>query len=298
MLKWRRYFGHPMKRILFNLTVISIVAISGCFCSEAERAADQAVLDLGKRVFFSATERKQITPGPFRGSAKPQEGSLTISGIIAETNSFRRQHRLPPLQMSEELNSAARAKLHDIFSQNYFAHVSPSGKGVSYWVEQAGYDSAIVGENLALGNFLDDTDLVKGWMNSPGHRENILNPRFTDIGVAVGKGDVEGAYVWVAVQILAKPMSACPQVDEALEREITRSQQELEDLKSEMADLQARLQEDMPDDGSSQGELDDYNQHVQEYNQLVSQYNQLLVTLEQKIDEYNDQVEAFNACAG
>jgi len=276
-----------MKRNLLVIIVISIAAALSWYSSEMEQASRQAVLDLGKRIFLSATARKQITRGPFRGSVKPQEGTLTVSGIIAETNSFRRRHRLPPLQMNENLNSAARAKLHDILSQNYFAHVSPSGKGISYWVEQAGYDSAVVGENLALGNFSDDADLVEGWMNSPGHRENILNPHFTDIGVAAGKGEVEGANVWVAVQILAKPMSACPQVDT-----------DLEDLKSAMAEMKARLEEDIPEAGAPQEELDDYNQHVQEYNQLVRRYNQLLVILEQKVDEYNGQVEAFNDCAG
>jgi uncharacterized protein YkwD len=287
-----------MKRNLLVIIVISIAAAISWYSSEMERASRQAVLELGKQIFLSTTARKQITPGPFRGSVKPQEGTLTVSGIIAETNSFRRQHRLPPLQTNEELNSAARAKLHDIFSQNYFAHISPSGKGISYWVEQAGYDSAVVGENLALGNFSDDSDLVEGWMNSPGHRENILNPHFTDIGVAAGKGEVEGSNVWVAVQILAKPMSACPQVDPDLEEEIARLQEDLEDLKSAMAEMKARLEEDIPEVGAPQEELDDYNQHVQEYNRLVRRYNQLLVILEQKVDEYNGQVEAFNDCAG
>jgi uncharacterized protein YkwD/uncharacterized protein YukE len=290
-----------MKRKLLAVFVILIVgAISRC-SSEMKPASNQAVLDLGEQVLLASspsTVKKQITPGPFRGNVEPQQGKLTVSGIIAETNSFRRQHRLPQLQVNEELNSAARAKLDDIFSQNYFAHVSPSGKGVSYWVERAGYDSAMVGENLALGNFSDDAELVEGWMNSPGHRENILNPFFTDIGVAAAKGEVEGSHVWVAVQILAKPMSACPQVDSDLEKEIAQLREELEGLKSEMAELQTHLKEDMPEDGASQEELDAYNERVKEYNQLVNEYNQLLVTLEQEVDEYNDQVQAFNDCAG
>ena len=64
-----------------------------------------------------------------------------------------------------------------------------------------------------MGNFKNDQDLVSAWLNSPGHRANILNTRFTEIGTAVLKGFYEGREVWMAVQEFGLPLSSCPNPD-------------------------------------------------------------------------------------
>src|SRR3989344_3216924 len=58
----------------------------------------------------------------------------------------------------------------------------------------------MLGENLILGNFLSEKEAVQHWMDSPGHRANILNNRFTEIGVAFIKGQYQGDTVWIGVQ--------------------------------------------------------------------------------------------------
>jgi len=242
--------------------------------------------------------RRKLLPTPLRGSLEPQEARLTIPGTIEQTNSFRRQKGLPPLREDETLSSAAEAKLDHMFSREYFAHDAPSGEGVDFWLDRSGYKHVAVGENLALGNYEDDAQLVQGWMNSQGHRENILNPLFTEIGVAVGRGEFEGADTWMAVQIFAKPESACPHIDQSLKNQIEQLQEELEELEYHLNEMRARLEKERPAGRATRRELADYNELVNEYNRLVAKQNELADSLRQKIDVYNRQVSGFNECAG
>jgi uncharacterized protein YkwD len=92
-----------------------------------------------------------------------------------------------------------------MFENQYFAHESPTGEKVSDLAKKFGYDFLLIGENLAMGNFSSDEDLVLAWMESPGHRENILNEKYQEIGVAVKKGIFEGKEVWIAVQHFGLP---------------------------------------------------------------------------------------------
>ena len=96
-----------------------------------------------------------------------------------------------------------------MFEKEYFEHKSPSGIGASDIAHDVGYEFILVGENIALGNFDGDEALVQAWMDSPGHRANILNKRYTEIGIAAEKGLYQGKMMWLAVQIFARPMSLC-----------------------------------------------------------------------------------------
>src|SRR6185369_15716694 len=117
---------------------------------------------------------------------------------------------LPALKENALLDKAAKKKLDDMFAQQYFEHINPQGKGPSDLAKSVGYDYIAIGENLALGNFKNDAELVQAWMDSPGHRANILNKQYTEIGVAVGQGTYEGKKTWLAVQEFGRPTSSCP----------------------------------------------------------------------------------------
>jgi uncharacterized protein YkwD len=136
-----------------------------------------------------------------------------------------------------------------------------------------------------------DSDLVTAWMNSPGHRANILNARFSEIGVAVGKGTFEGKQVWLAVQSFGAPLSSCPAVNEGALNAITELRQQVSTLLSSIASKKAELEA-----SRSNGAV--YNQKVQEYNALVDEYNNLVDRLKQLTNQYNAEVNAFNKCLG
>jgi hypothetical protein len=182
-----------------------------------------------------------------------------------------------------------------MFAKQYFEHISPEGVGPADLATKYGYEYIVSGENLAMGNFKDDAALVEAWMNSPGHRANILNDKYLNIGVAVGRGTFEGKTVWLAVQEFGRPLSACPSVDAnlkdaiaVLEKEIKFEEVELKALKQGMADSEPHTRE----------EYDEYNKKVEEYNAKVRLYNSKVETVKQLIEKYNTQVKEFNECAG
>ena len=235
-------------------------------------------------------------PEPLRVTGQPTNVELTKGGVVLWTNQQRRLEGLSPLTTNSQLDQAASLKLQDMFAKQYFAHVSPAGLTPGDFIDQASYDYIKTGENLALGNFADDQALVQAWMDSPGHRENILTPDFTEIGVAVGKGEFEGQTTWLAVQVFGRPIADCPAVDQNLKSAIDTNQATLGDLQKQIDLLRAQL-ENKPKRNADQAEIDQYNALVEQYNQLAKQYNELAQQTQKIIDTYNAQIKAFNNCA-
>jgi len=236
-------------------------------------------------------EEKIYTPPPLRISTENPQSFLTREGVIKRTNVQREINGLPSLKESTRLDLSSEAKVQDMFDNQYFDHTSPSGRGVKDLAILAGYDFITIGENLALGNFEDDEALVQAWMDSPGHRANILNETYTEIGVAVVKGIFEGESTWLAVQHFGFPVSACPTPDPSLKAEIDLNKSEIQNLQSNLNYLQTEIQSIRP----KQHEL--YVQRIEEYNGLVSRYNNLNSQTEALIDRYNSQAQEFNKCA-
>jgi len=231
-----------------------------------------------------------FTPPPLRAKREVPESFLTRPGIIYWTNIKRKEYGLPELTESEELNQSAKLKVQDMIERQYFSHYSPDGKGVGDLVKEAGYEFILIGENLALGNFQNDEALVQAWMESQGHRENILNTKYKEIGVAVAKGMFEGKYTWFAVQHFGLPLSVCTEPDQELKNEIEKKQDEIEKMYNTLNELQKEIKSIKPKKGV------EYNQKVKQYNDLVSQYNILIDTTESLIESYNSQVRLFNEC--
>jgi hypothetical protein len=275
------------------------------------------------------------TPGPLRGSTDAPVRHLTAEGILRETNRHRAEANLPPLTLNAKLSSAAQAKVSDMFRQQYFEHVGPDGRGPSDWVEDAGYAYLAVGENLALGNFDNDAALVQAWMNSPGHRANILNTSFKEIGLAATAGTFEGSRTWLAVQEFGTPASACPTPTTTLRTQYEQKEAELENLQNEInatkAEIdrlvaehdrkvsegnakieegneaarkgdretaEARWAEGEALHGEARQLEDDIRERERAYNALVDQHNTLRQELVELSRQLNAQIDAYNACVG
>lgn len=144
-------------------------------------------------------------PSPLRVSLDQPAGILSIAGLLSATNQHRIRNNLPTLSLNPALTQAANYKLDDMLELQYFNHVSPSGQDLAAIVDSFHYEYLAIGANLALGNFTDNVGLIQAWMDSPGHRANILNPAYTNIGLAVKPGMFEGKPAWLAVQIFAPP---------------------------------------------------------------------------------------------
>ncbi len=234
-------------------------------------------------------QKQVIAPPPLRAFIEARQGSLTLAGVISQTNAHRAANGLAALKEDSKLDAAAFAKVKDMFKLQYFEHDSPSGAGPDKLADNAGYEFILIGENLALGNYTNDQVLVKAWMDSPGHRANILNKDFQEIGVAVMKGTFEGRTTWLAVQEFGVPLSACEQPSPSLKAQVDADQRELQDLAAQIETAKAELENMSRRDTT-------YNQKVQFYNDLVNKYNNFLTQTKSLVSQYNNQVNSFNAC--
>lgn len=130
--------------------------------------------------------------------------SVTVDEVVRATNNSRIEAGLKPLVYSEKLADAARRKAENMFSENYWAHNAPSGKSPWVWFKDAGYTYVFAGENLAK-DFGDTSRLMLAWMASPTHKENIVNPKYSEIGIAVVSGSLQGSDTVLVVQFFGAP---------------------------------------------------------------------------------------------
>lgn len=130
---------------------------------------------------------------------------ITVEKLYQLTNQEREKYNLPKLKYNQTLAEAARIKAQDMFNKDYWAHYSPDGLSPWNFILQAGYRYQYAGENLAK-NFLFSQDVVKAWMNSPTHRDNILKKEYTDIGFAVVNGILNGEETTLVVQMFGQPL--------------------------------------------------------------------------------------------
>ena len=214
---------------------------------------------------------------------------LTQTGVLVYTNSERVKVGIPELKRNVLLDLSAKKKLDDMFANQYFEHVSPVGASVSDVVKSTGYDFIVAGENLALGNFGGDPQVVAAWMASPGHKANILDRRYTEVGIATGYGVYKGQAQWIAVQHFARPMSSCSSPNSGLKETINIHKDQLNQSEIDLATVKKLI------DSMSTGDQR-LQATITSYNNLVRDYNNRLQTLKTEISNYNEQVQNFNSC--
>lgn len=117
----------------------------------------------------------------------------TVDEVIALTNTERASSGLPPLAPDPLLTAAAQAHSSDMVTRAFYAHTSPDGREPWDRAADAGSRHRTVGENIACGQ-RSPAEVVRGWMDSPGHRANILKPSFTHMGVGFAGGGRSGTY--------------------------------------------------------------------------------------------------------
>jgi hypothetical protein len=128
-----------------------------------------------------------------------------IGQTIADlTNSSRLNYNILPLKINPLLSQAAQLKAEDMAQKGYFNHVSPDNITPWYWLDRVGYKYISAGENLAI-NFTDSEEVVKAWLNSETHRQNILNQNFTEIGIGIAKGTYQDKPAIFIVQMFGTP---------------------------------------------------------------------------------------------
>ncbi|MFK4088616.1 CAP domain-containing protein [Kribbella sp. NPDC020789] len=129
-------------------------------------------------------------------SATPRATKSTVASgspeaqVLTLTNAERAKAGCGPLRTNSALIKAAEAHASDMVDHHYFAHDSQDGRSPFDRMKAAGFKGGAMAENIAVG-YSSPAAVVKGWMNSPGHRANILNCSYTMLGVGYDSGQVK-----------------------------------------------------------------------------------------------------------
>ncbi len=134
---------------------------------------------------------------------------LSASAIVGATNDARERSNIQPLVSDPVLTEVAQRRADAMAKSGYFAHETEEGESPWALIRSGGYVFARAAENLAV-NYATPEKVVEGWMNSPGHRANVLDARLNEVGIGLAKGEYKGKEAWYVVQLLARPQS--PQV--------------------------------------------------------------------------------------
>lgn len=136
---------------------------------------------------------------------------ISSSVLINMVNEDREELGLSQLSENSLLTQAASLKAQDMIQKNYFSHWSPGGISPWHWIKEAGYNYKYAGENLAMG-FIDASEVHQAWLNSPTHKENLLNSKYSEIGIAVARGTIEGRDVYLVVQMFGTKQPSFSQI--------------------------------------------------------------------------------------
>ena len=124
-------------------------------------------------------------------SAVEPSNEITTDNVLALMNAYRADAGLPALREDATLDAVANDRMRDMEDGGWWSHESPEGRSPFSWLSTRAYDYEYAGENLAAG-FETARLLVSSWMESPGHRENILGLQYHDVGIAIIDGSTKG----------------------------------------------------------------------------------------------------------
>lgn len=142
-------------------------------------------------------------------------GSIEAAGIDSDSlmqkiNAERANRNIPKLVISSKLSAAASAKTDDMFARGYFDHVDPDGHYVWPLVEAAGYKPyRMLGENLAI-DFSTEDGIIRAWIDSPTHRDNMFRGEFSDQGLTGRYGTFQSRYTNIVTSLFGTLVSAAP----------------------------------------------------------------------------------------
>ena len=133
--------------------------------------------------------------------ASDGKNAITRENVLALMNEYRAEAGLRPLLLDDQLNLAAEDRMRHMEDNEYWSHESPDGLSPFLWILARSYNYSAAAENLAAG-FETARFLVASWIESPGHRENILSPVYEDCGIAIIDGSTKGRATGKSIVVL------------------------------------------------------------------------------------------------
>lgn len=203
-----------MKRILITATLIFSLLTVGVFASITYTVKPGDTMSkIAAKYDTSISKIMASNPHIKNASAiKPgQKISIPTQDAISDyekevvrlVNVERSNRGLITLKISTQCAKVARLKSQDMANKGYFSHTSPTYGSPFRMMESFGIRFSAAGENIAYGQ-KTPAEVMRGWMNSPGHKANILSPSYTYIGVGLAKNK-SGVKYWT--QEFMKPLA-------------------------------------------------------------------------------------------
>ena len=260
-------------------------------------------------------DRWHLAPTVYSPGRYPGQEILSKEAVVSLTNNVRTRNGLGTLSENRLLDTVAEQRAKDMLEKQYFAHVSPTGEQASDLAQRTGYRYKIIAENIASGIFLTNQKIIDGWMQSPGHRKNILSPDVKEVGVSVMKGSLMGEDTWVSVQIFG--LQSLPVSEKSCAFPSQQLLNEIEAKKAELKGLQERVTRLREELDSEKGSIDldrmiaggdarrnyDLNVKITAYNAKSNWHNQSLaemkgkeVVLSSMVEEYNRMLQNYKDC--
>ena len=206
--------------------------------------------------------------------------------IITLVNQARGEAGMGNLSRNEKLSRSALAKALDMKNKNYFQHVSPEGIQPWFFAEKESYQYKSFGENLAEG-FFSAEEVHLAWMNSPGHRENILSESFSEVGVGIVDFEQNGMKSYLIVQHFGQQLSAEELVPQVVCKEKSRldcldGEKKLKEVRRAIED-QEEIIDDAEDAGASDEDLEDAEENLDKLKDIKDELKEYLARCEEFI---------------
>jgi|GEM_PF-678587 len=165
---------------------------------------------VGYSVFFVGLKAAAVLMAsslPLQAFMMPDVLEQQRQEILALVQAVREQAGGADFALAERLQNSAQAKSADMARNEYFSHTGSDGRGLRYWLEQAGYNFRFAGENLAVG-FADAQSVVNAWVKSPLHYQNIIDSDFSETGLGLESGEYAGKESVFITQHFGSPLVA------------------------------------------------------------------------------------------
>jgi uncharacterized protein YkwD len=176
---------------------IALLAVALCASDAALLARAAPAQDFVIQIVEDENPDVSASPSPSPSPSPDDPRRALIDAVVRLTNAERTTAGLAPLQPNDSLMSAAQSYAAVLAPGACFEHTCPPVTALRDRFANAGYtDWSQIGENIAAGNTTPES-VVEAWMRSPGHRENILEPNYQEIGVGVLNGDGKYRIYWV-----------------------------------------------------------------------------------------------------
>jgi uncharacterized protein YkwD len=205
--------------------------------------------------------------------------------IVNLVNQARKKAGLKELIINEKLSLSAMEKAEHMKKYDYFDHISPQGLNPWYFAEKQDYNYKTFGENLAEGYFSADS-VHEGWMNSSGHRENVLSVNFEEIGVAVLEIQRDGQKSYLAVQHFGSLLTSEDLVTKIVcDKKSKKNCEEAEDQEDKIENLieeQEKIIKKAKDAGAGSKDLNRLEENLEE-----------LKETEDELEDYIEECEEF-----